>query len=207
MPVLPWVSGVTSVWIFVITWDLRAPQLSPRSCHPHGDPATFQQNQARGQTPALSQQEGAHSLRLLQLLPEKHLGLLKGQRQPQEGEWDPSSVSCWHGPGGTQSGCGCLSTSSSSPKSISWGSPLLFYIAVAQPGARMSLSFGDNYVPEATAEGMGTRDPACCHPSGDQPRKGESPEEQRKLPVPWIQANSFTSRISYRISCPAPAPH
>lgn len=42
----------------------------------------------------LSQREGAHSLRLLQPLPEKHLELVKGQCQPQEREWNQSSVSC-----------------------------------------------------------------------------------------------------------------
>lgn len=54
---------------------------------------------------------------------------------------------------------------------------------------------------------MGTRDLACCQPSGDQPRRGESPEKQGKLPVPRIQAGSFPSCVSHCISCPAPAPH
>lgn len=43
--------------------------------------------------------------------------------------------------------------------------------------------------------------------SGDQPRKGESPEEQGKRPILWIQDGSFLSRILHRVSCPAPAAH
>lgn len=182
-------------------WD---PSAEPQAggCHPHGDPGMSPgQDQAGRQTPGLSQQEGAHSLRLCWPLPEKHLGLLKGRRQPWVRERDPGLAprhpppAGMHGPGkGTQRGCGCPGTSTSPPGALSGGprSPVLLQDPKAW--AKRSLGFGvpgdgDKRVPRAMAEGMETGDLTCCHPSGYQPGKGKSSGEQGKIPIPGAAAD------------------